>query len=356
MPMIRMNEHLKFYSMAIHSTKHQEVSRTVSPALQQEDVSQDLSLRPKKLNEYIGQEQMKAHLRVAIDSAKIRKVPLEHILFYGPPGLGKTTIATIIAHEMNAPIKSTSGPAIEKQADIISLLTSLTEGEVLFIDEIHRLRPQIEEILYSAMEDFQIDIMIGSGTGATSVKMDIPRFTLIGATTKLSSLSHPLRDRFGNIMKLDFYTHQDLESIVARSFALMDFENISHDAIEAIALRSRGTPRIANRYVKIIRDYAIVGNSVETRADCEAVFAKFGVDVYGLDTLDKKLLGHLYDAGISRPIGLTTLASLIGEEVSTIEDIVEPYLLQIGFIERTPRGRQMTPKGREYMQYVHNSP
>ncbi|MGP1582837.1 MAG: Holliday junction branch migration DNA helicase RuvB [Candidatus Altimarinota bacterium] len=337
--------------MAIQSTKHiDENPRPVSPKQQEIDILAEISLRPKKLDEYIGQKQMKEHLKVAIESAKIRKTPLEHILFYGPPGLGKTTISTIIAHEMGAPIKSTSGPAIEKQSDIISLLTSLTEGEILFIDEIHRLRPQIEEILYSAMEDFQIDIIIGSGTGATSVKMDIPKFTLVGATTKLSSLSHPLRDRFGNIMKLDFYDEKDLEKIIARSFVIMDFEKISTEAIESIAKRSRGTPRIANRYVKIIRDYAIVGNPVETRVDCEAVFAKFGVDVYGLDILDKKLLQHLYSDGNPRVMGLTTLASLIGEEVSTIEDIVEPYLLQIGFIERTPRGRQITAKGINYLK------
>ena len=337
--------------MAIQSTKHiDENPRPVSPKQQEIDILAEISLRPKRLDEYIGQKQMKEHLKVAIESAKIRKTPLEHILFYGPPGLGKTTISTIIAHEMWAPIKSTSGPAIEKQSDIISLLTSLTEGEILFIDEIHRLRPQIEEILYSAMEDFQIDIIIGSGTGATSVKMDIPKFTLVGATTKLSSLSHPLRDRFGNIMKLDFYDEKDLEKIIARSFVIMDFEKISKEAVESIAKRSRGTPRIANRYVKIIRDYAIVGNPVETRADCEAVFTKFGVDVYGLDILDKKLLQHLYSDGNPRVMGLTTLASLIGEEVSTIEDIVEPYLLQIGFIERTPRGRQITAKGVEYLK------
>lgn len=282
--------------MAIQSTKHHEISeRRVSPEVQEIDMSAEISLRPKKLDDYIGQKQMKAHLRVAIESAKIRKMPLEHILFYGPPGLGKTTISNIIAAEMSAQIKSTSGPAIEKQADIISLLTSLTEGEILFIDEIHRLKPQIEEILYSAMEDFQIDIMIGSGTGATSVKMDIPRFTLIGATTKLSSLSHPLRDRFGNIMKLDFYETADLEKIIARSFSIMEFENIGKEAINSIAMRSRGTPRIANRYVKIIRDYAIIGHKIETKADSEAIFAKFGVDEYGLDILDKKLLKHLAD-------------------------------------------------------------
>lgn len=336
--------------MAIQSTKHEEIeNRPVSPKQQDIDISGDISLRPKHLDEYIGQRQMKAHLKVAIESAKIRKMPLEHILFYGPPGLGKTTISNIIAAEMSAQIKSTSGPAIEKQADIISLLTSLTEGEILFIDEIHRLKPQIEEILYSAMEDFQIDIMIGSGTGATSVKMDIPRFTLIGATTKLSSLSHPLRDRFGNIMKLDFYETADLEKIIARSFSIMEFENIGKEAINSIAMRSRGTPRIANRYVKIIRDYAIIGHKIETKADAEAVFEKFGVDEYGLDILDKKLLKHLAEKWPNKAMGLTTLASLIGEEVSTIEDIVEPYLLQIGFIERTPRGRTITAKGMEYL-------
>jgi Holliday junction DNA helicase RuvB len=198
---------------------------------------------------------MKRHLSVGIESAKIRKAPLEHILFYGPPGLGKTTISTVIAHEMASPIKHTSGPAIEKQADIISLLTSLTEGEILFIDEIHRLRPQIEEILYSAMEDFQIDIMIGSGTGSTSVKMDIPKFTLIGATTKLSSLSNPLRDRFGNVLKLDFYSVDELAKIVRRSFHILELDEIEQETVTSIADRSRGTPRIANRYVKILRDY-----------------------------------------------------------------------------------------------------
>lgn len=199
------------------------------------------------------------------------------------------------------------------------------------------------------MEDYQIDIMIGSGTGATSVKMDIPRFTLIGATTKLSSLSAPLRDRFGNVMKLDFYDETDIGKIIERSFGILDFANISDSAIHAIAKRSRGTPRIANRYVKIIRDYAIVGNNIESESDCEQVFSSFGVDIHGLDLLDKKLLSHLSNAGIGKAVGLSTLASLIGEEVSTIEDVVEPYLLQIGFIERTPRGRQITMKGQSYI-------
>lgn len=326
-----------------------EIERIVKPLQREEEIVSEISLRPRALSEYIGQKQLKEHLKISIESAKIRKSPLEHILFYGPPWLGKTTISMIIAHEMSAPIKHTSGPAIEKQSDIVSLLTSITEGEILFIDEIHRLKPQIEEILYSAMEDFQIDIMIGSGTGATSVKMDIPRFTLIGATTKLSSLSSPLRDRFGNILKLDFYDRDDLARIIARSFSLMGFENIGKSGIESIAWRSRGTPRIANRYVKILRDYAITGKNIETEADCANIFESFGVDSYGLDILDRRLLMHLRESFWGRPVGLTTLASVIGEEVATIEDVVEPYLLQIGFIERTPRGRQITRKGEEYI-------
>jgi Holliday junction DNA helicase RuvB len=336
--------------MSIQSSKSPDIVRVVKPEVQDEEIISEISLRPRHLDEYVGQEQMKIHLKVAIESAKIRKTPLEHILFYGPPGLGKTTISTIIAHEMSSSIKSTSGPAIEKQSDIVSLLTSLTEWEILFIDEIHRLRPQIEEILYSAMEDYTIDIMIGSGTGSTSVKMDIPRFTLVGATTKLSSLSNPLRDRFGNVMKLDFYEPADLAKIVKRSFQILGFDHISNDAIHAIALRSRWTPRIANRYTKILRDYAITGKSIETAADCEAIFSSFWVDIHGLDILDRKLLTSLVESFHGRPVGLSTLASVVWEEVATIEDVVEPYLLQMGFIERTPRGRQITMKWETYIQ------
>ncbi len=278
--------------MAIQSSKP-DIMRTVAPALQEDEIISEISLRPRSLEEYVGQENMKAHLRVAIESAKIRKTPLEHILFYGPPGLGKTTISTIIAHEMGAAIKHTSGPAIEKQADIISLLTSLTEGEILFIDEIHRLRPPIEEILYSAMEDYRVDIMIGSGTGATSVRMDVPRFTLVGATTKLSSLSSPLRDRFGNVIKLDLYERDEIAKIVARSFSLLGFDGMRQDTLNSIAMRSRGTPRIANRYVKILRDYATIGKEIGSQAACEEIFTGFGVDVHGLDRLDRKLLEAL---------------------------------------------------------------
>jgi holliday junction DNA helicase RuvB len=334
--------------MSIKSSKP-DITRTVAPTQAEEEIVSEISLRPRSLEEYVGQTEMKAHLRVAIDSARIRRTPLEHILFYGPPGLGKTTISTIIAYEMSASIRHTSGPAIEKQADIISLLTSMVEGEILFIDEIHRLRPQIEEILYSAMEDYRIDIMIGSGNGATSVRMDIPRFTLVGATTKLSSLSSPLRDRFGNVMKLDFYSSEELARIVGRSFQILGYSDISRETNTSIAERSRGTPRIANRYVKILRDYATIGKRIASGTECEAIFESFGVDSHGLDTLDRKLLTHLASTFAGRPVGLSTLAQVIGEEVPTIEDVVEPYLLQIGFIERTQRGRQITRKGEEYL-------
>lgn len=335
--------------MAIQSSKHDSEERIVSTKALVADPRDEATLRPKSLEEYIGQESIKKHLRVAIDSAKIRRDPLEHVLFYGPPGLGKTTLSQILAHEMSAELRSTSGPAIEKQADLVSLLTSLKEGDILFIDEIHRLRPQIEEILYSAMEDYTIDIMIGSGTGATSVKMDIPKFTLIGATTKLSKLTGPLRDRFGNILKLDFYQDSELTSIVGRSFRIL-VQAGNEDIYQFVATKSRGTPRIANRYVKILRDYATVGRKIEDLAVTEAVFKDLGIDDVGLDGLDRKLLSALANQFAGRPVGLGTLASIVGEEEETIEDVVEPYLLKIGYIERTPRGRQITSIGEEYIR------
>lgn len=262
----------------------------------------------------------------------------------------------IIAHEMGAHIRTTSGPAIEKQSDIISLLTSITEGEILFIDEIHRLRPQIEEMLYSAMEDFSIDIMIGNGTGATTVKMDIPRFTLVGATTKLSNLTNPLRDRFGNILKLELYNQKDLERIVGRSFAILGSHETSRETLASVASRSRGTPRIANRYVKILRDYATVGRDIADPVSCETIFEQFGVDRLGLDLLDRQLLHHLIETFHGQPVGLSTIAQVIGEEIATIEDVVEPYLLQMGFIERTPRGRRVTMRGEEYYRGFSGEP
>lgn len=329
-------------------TEKNTTERVVSAKTTQFDEKEEVRLRPNTLDDYIGQTQIKKHLRVAIESAKIRKQPLEHLLFYGPPGLGKTTLSQIIAREMSAELRSSSGPAIEKQADIVSLLTSLQEHDILFIDEIHRLKPQIEEILYGAMEDFQIDIMIGSGAGATSIKMDIPRFTLVGATTKLSKLTWPLRDRFGNILKLDFYDTTELQKIVTRSFGIFGQE--SHPNIASfVAEKSRGTPRIANRYVKVLRDYATVWRNIASTDEVTSIFKDLGIDDAGLDGLDRKLLEALAGQFSGRPVGLWTLASIVGEEESTIEDVVEPYLLKIGYIERTPRGRQITPAGERYI-------
>lgn len=329
--------------MAIQSSNFSQEERIVAPNFVVND-AQEIQLRPTSLDEYIGQTKLKKHLSISIESAKIRTEPLEHILFYGPPWLGKTTLSQIIAREMNTELKSSSGPAIEKQSDIVSLLTSLKEYDILFIDEIHRLKPQIEEILYSAMEDFQIDIMIGSGAGATSIKMDIPKFTLIGATTKLSKLTGPLRDRFGNIMKLDFYEIAELEKIVTRSSHIFG-QNPSDEVSRFVAEKSRWTPRIANRYVKILRDYATVGKETATMEWVRGIFIDLGVDEAWLDWLDRKLLEVLAGQFSGRPVWLGTLASIVGEEESTIEEVVEPYLLKIGFIERTPRGRQITPLG-----------
>lgn len=338
--------------MAIKSTHVSEPVelRTVAPEEQANDTVNENVLRPKTLEEYVGQDSIKKHLKIAIRSAQIRKSPMEHILFYGPPGLGKTTLSAIIASEMRSHLKQTSGPTIEKQADIVSLLTSLQEGDVLFIDEIHRLKPQVEEILYSAMEDFSIDIMIGTGTGATSIRMDIPKFTLVGATTKLSKITGPLRDRFGNVLKLDFYTTPDLSEIVRRSFHLLGVSVAQNDICELVARKSRGTPRIANRFVKTLRDYHIVGHDITDKAETDRIFASLGIDSLGLDGLDRKILETLAFTFPGRAVGLHTLASVIGEEEETIEDVVEPYLLKIGFLERTPRGRKLSEAGESYIR------
>ena len=336
----------------IKSTKISEASptRVVAPVERENDSLNENILRPKTLSEYIGQESIKKHLNIAIKSAQIRKVPLEHILLYGPPGLGKTTLSAIIASEMQSHLKQTSGPAIEKQADIVSLLTSLQEWDVLFIDEIHRLRPQIEEILYSAMEDFAIDIMIGTGTGATSIRMDIPRFTLVGATTKLAKISWPLRDRFGNVLKLDFYEIADLSEIVRRSFHILGMTVTNSTIWELVARKSRGTPRIVNRFVKTLRDYSIVGHDIDDTLEAEKIFTLLGIDALGLDELDRKLLETLAYSFPGRTVGLHTLASIVWEEEETLEDVVEPYLLKIGFLERTPRGRKLSESGEAYIR------
>lgn len=328
----------------ISSSQKEQTNRIISP--EEKSIDSALSeniLRPKFLSDYIWQTSIKKHLTVSIESARIRKTSLEHIILYGPPGLGKTTLANIIAHEMGVSIKSSSGPAIEKQSDLISLLSNLEDGDILFIDEIHRLRPQVEEILYTAMEDFCVDIMVGSGTWAQSVKLPIKNFCLIGATTKLSSLSSPLRDRFGNILKLDFYDESDIGKILATNAELLSLK-LNKDTVHLISKRARWTPRIANRLLKIIRDYSTIGKDIDTSLD--SIFVDIGIDKLWLDYLDRKYLETLQSKFGWGPTGLGTIASAIGEEEGTLEDVVEPYLLQIGFLERTPRGRKITESAR----------
>ncbi len=329
--------------MAIKDTSKDIHKRLIEPVTTTDDSGEE-SLRPKKLSEYIGQTMIKKHLQIALDAAKVRNMPVEHILFYGPPGLGKTTLAMLVAAETGASLRHTSGPAIDKPADMLSVLTSLQAGDVLFIDEIHRLKPVIEEILYSAMEDYQVDIMVGTGPGATSVKMDLPRFTLVGATTRLSSLSHPLRDRFGHVWKMDLYEDADLAKIVERSAKILGVE-LGLDEAHEVAKRSRGTPRIANRLTKIVRDYHTLGKLTELKR----LFAEIHIDEYGLDDIDRQLLKLLGDNG-TNPLGINTLSAMLGEEANTIEDVIEPYLIKIGLIERTPRGRVITMKGKQYVR------
>jgi len=317
-------------------------SRVVTPEEKSGDSFQSQNaFRPKALESYIGQSQIKKHLTVSISSAKIRKEPLEHILFYGPPGLGKTTLSNILAHEMQSNLRTTSGPAIEKQSDLVSILSNLEDGDILFIDEIHRLRPQVEEILYTAMEDFQIDIMVWSGTGAQSVKLPVKPFTLVGATTRLSALSSPLRDRFWNVLKLDFYEVSDISTILENNCEMLWF-TLSTEVLEIVAGKSRGTPRIANRLLKILRDYHTIWKDVSDVWVLREVFSDIWIDEKWLDYLDRKYLESIWKSFKGGPVWLWTLSSTLWEEEATLEDVVEPYLLQIGFIERTPRGRKIT--------------
>ncbi len=307
-----------------------------------QDQQLDLALRPKTLKEYVGQEDVKMNLKVAIEAARMRKEPIEHVLLYGPPGLGKTTLANILAREMGVNIKTTSGPAIEKQGDLASILTNLQENDILFIDEIHRLKTQIEEILYSAMEDYALDIIMGKGPAARSMRLELPRFTLIGATTKVGSLSAPLRGRFGHIYKLDFYTDGEIQTIVKRSSSLLNVD-IEAAGMGEIARSARKTPRIANRLLKRIRDFA----TVEGVKKIDVTFAKkclktMGVDVLGLDKTDRQILLTIIQKFNGGPVGINALAAATSEEIETIEDLYEPYLLQIGFLDRTQRGRLAT--------------
>lgn len=309
----------------------------------------DLSLRPKTLENYVGQEKVKENLKIYMEAARVRSDALDHILLYGPPGLGKTTLSYIIANEMGVNIRTTSGPAIEKQGDLAAILTNLSEGDILFIDEIHRLSRSIEEILYPAMEDYALDLIIGKGPSARSMRIPLPHFTLIGATTRAGQLTTPLRDRFGIPLKLELYTTDELTGIIERSAAILHVEITKEGAAE-IAARSRGTPRVANRLLKRIRDFALVkGDGVITPAMAEAGLAMLEIDPLGLDNADRRMLEAIirfYDGG---PVGLETLAATIGEEAITIEDVYEPYLLQIGFINRTPRGRCVTRRAYEHL-------
>ncbi len=321
----------------------------------EEEEKQELSLRPKFLKEYIGQDKVKENMKICIEAAKKRKQPLDHVLLYGPPGLGKTTLANILANEMKANIKITSGPAIEKPGDLAAILTTLSENDVLFIDEIHRMNRNVEEILYPALEDFTLDIIIGKGPSARSIRLDLPKFTLVGATTKAGSLSTPLRDRFGIVNRLELYVPEDLDTIIRRSADILGI-TIDKEASYEIAKRSRGTPRIANRLLKRVADFGLVlGDGNITLEIAKLALNKLEIDDLGLDNTDKKILESIIYNYKGGPVGIDTLTATIGEENGTIEDVYEPYLMQIGFIARTPRGRIATPLAYEHLgvEYVN---
>lgn len=331
-----------------------EADRIIEPSLKQEEAVIDRAIRPKKLNDYVGQPHVKEQMEIFIQAAQKRNDALDHLLIFGPPGLGKTTLANIVANELEVGIKTTSGPVLEKAGDLAAMLTNLEENDVLFIDEIHRLSPVVEEVLYPAMEDYQLDIMIGEGPAARSIKLDLPPFTLIGATTRAGSLTSPLRDRFGIVQRLEFYNVKDLTSIIQRSAEYLNIEMEAEGALE-IARRARGTPRIANRLLRRVRDFA----EVKASGEISQLIASKGLDLLevdneGFDYMDRKLLLAILDKFTGGPVGLDNLAAAIGEAKDTIEDVIEPFLIQQGFLQRTPRGRMATQRAFQHFGFANN--
>ncbi|OCG35654.1 Holliday junction branch migration DNA helicase RuvB [Gilliamella sp. Gris1-4] len=332
-----------------------EADRLIAPQAQKEEESLDRAVRPKYLDEYIGQPQVREQMKIFIQAAKQRSDALDHVLIFGPPGLGKTTLANIVANEMNVNLRTTSGPVLEKAGDLAAMLTNLEPNDVLFIDEIHRLSPVVEEILYPAMEDYQLDIMIGEGPAARSIKIDLPPFTLIGATTRAGSLTSPLRDRFGIVQRLEFYRVEDLEYIVSRSAKFLGMD-LSDEGAHLIAQRSRGTPRIANRLLRRVRDYADVkSKGVIDKEIATQALDMLDVDNEGFDYMDRKLLLAIIEKFMGGPVGLDNIAAAIGEERETIEDVLEPFLIQQGYIQRTPRGRIATPHAYHHFGIIQDN-
>lgn len=328
------------------------IERIVDTLVHEDDSDEqiiELTLRPQTLAEYVGQERLKKNLKLAIDASKKRSEPMDHVLLYGPPGLGKTTMASVIANEMGVGLRVTSGPAIERAGDLASILTNLSDGDILFIDEIHRLNRSVEEVLYSAMEDFKLDIVIGKGPAARSVRLDLPKFTVIGATTRTGSLAAPLRDRFGHLYRLEFYSSDEIAQIIERAAKILG-SDMHKESAAMLSTRARLTPRIANRLLKRVRDYADVnGDGIIDTVITKSALEMMEVDEIGLDPADRLMLTSIVDNYGDNPVGLNTIAALTGDETTTIEDFYEPYLLQIGFIERTPRGRKVTMKARKHI-------